>query len=106
MFITRRKQSEFANMYLYISSNDCLNLYPSNTATDFIVELPQAITGTHLSLHHVYFNTKNPNLFQQRTPDEYYYVLCDLVETSVLDGKESHVLGSFFQKGILMILLV
>ena len=80
-------------MYLFVSSNDCKELYPNNSPTDFTVELPQAITGTHLSLRHVYFRKR------QSGAKSYYYLLCDLVEPSVLAGKETTVLGSFFERG-------
>lgn len=82
-------------MYLFVSSDDCKDLYPANTPINFTVELPQPVEGTHISLHHVYY-TKRP-----QATKEYYYVLCDLVEPSVLAGKEKRVLGSFFEKGSL-----
>ena len=80
-------------MFLYISSEDSKELYPSNTVSDFTVELPRVVRGSLLSLHHVYFTesgTANKVL---------YYVLCDLVEASVVGGKEEQVLGTFYQTG-------
>jgi hypothetical protein len=81
-------------MYLLLSPNDCKELYPSNTPSDFIVELPQSITGTHISLIEVYY--KAIQEFSQ-----FHYVLCDLVESSVVGGKEVALLGTFFQRGTL-----
>ena len=83
-------------MYLFISSNDCNLIYPSNSPKDFTVELPQVIEGSALSLLHVVYYKKT-----NQPIDRYYYVLCDLVEHSVLGGKEVRVLGSFFESGSL-----
>jgi hypothetical protein len=79
-------------MYLLLSPNDCKELYPANTPSDFIVELPQSITGTHISLIEVYYKKKPGS-------GQLYYVLCDLVESSVVGGREVALLGTFFQRG-------
>lgn len=83
-------------MFLYLSSEDSKELYPFNTATDFTVELPKVVTGTHLSLHHIHYSKRD------QTPKVYYYILCDLVEASVVGGKEEQVLGAFYQRGDLL----
>ena len=82
-------------MFLYLSPEDSKELYPSNTVSDFIVELPRVVSGSQLSLHHVYYRKS------QQGRKKLYYVLCDLVESSVLGGKEEQVLGVFFQSGLI-----
>lgn len=82
-------------MYLFVSSDDCKDLYPENSAVNFTVELPQALTGNFIALQHVFYKK------QEKEVKGYYYVLCDNIQSSVLGGKEVKVLGSFFETGSL-----
>ena len=80
-------------MYLFLSPDDSKNLYPDNSPADFIVELPRTICGNSISLQHVYYKVKEASTRQL------HYILCDLVEASIVGGQEKRALGSFFQSG-------
>lgn len=64
-------------MYLYLSSSDSTHLYPDNTGVDFTVRLPQPITGQNHMLGMVHCITPSK-------PVEPLYIVCDVVQSSVL----------------------
>ena len=80
-------------MYLFLSHKDSENLYPDNSPADFTVELPRSLSGNFISLQNIYFKRKEVE------SEEYFYILCDIVESSILGGQERKVLGSFFESG-------
>jgi hypothetical protein len=66
-------------IYLFLSSSDSLNIYPRNTACDFIVELPHIINLAgkwDVALSELYYTTSG------RLDDEYLLVYCDLCDDS------------------------
>lgn len=83
-------------MYIFVSSHDSKTYYPSNTGWDFRVELPVPIKEAHLyeiALTHVFYP------YQLGIENQYFYIFCDIVEESIVNGSKHQILGSFFQIG-------
>lgn len=80
-------------MYLYLSSLDSLAYFPQNNFWDFTVELPKSINTEdyQLALTHIFYKGK---------VQDYCFVYCDAVESSVVKGGEDCVLGAFYDKGV------
>lgn len=68
-------------MKLFVSPKDSEKLYPTNSSSDFIVELPQALDlqGTWVC--------GLIQVFLGKSPSKKLYLYCDLVEASVIQGK-------------------
>ena len=80
-------------MYLYTSCDDSKGLFPQNDCWDFIVELPKSLENySKVALTHVWFRSK-------AIKGSYYYLLCDVVESSVVGGIEAPVLATFYEPG-------
>lgn len=82
-------------MFIYVSSQDSRDIYKGNKFLRFSVELPTELhtQNCELSLKHVWFSKG------KGVRGSYYYVFCDAVEPSIVNGKEAPILGSFFQQG-------
>ena len=69
-----------ADFYLYLSSNDCINLFPSNTQNQFSVNLGKQLTGEwKCGLKEIYF------MLSSEIPTV-AYILCDKCERSYVRG--------------------
>ena len=64
--------------YLFLSSNDSLELHPANSTYDFTVSLPQTMYGDwEIALAEVEYASHNEDM----------YVFCDLCEYSYVKSK-------------------
>ena len=81
-------------MYVFVSSDDCKDIYPNNAIVQFSVELPREIDSEHyqVALTHVYFKSRV-------IKGTYNIVYCDIVQESFINGECASVLGCFFQPG-------
>lgn len=69
---------------LFISSNDCSDLYPNNSPTDFIIELPNV-----LELHEpcvIVLNELEISGDFQKNGIKELYILCDICESSFVNN--------------------
>ena len=71
--------------YLYVSSDDSLDLNTSNNAYDFTVNLPKSITGDFvIALGEITYTSHEEDL----------YVFCDLCEDSYIKNTSLPILRS------------
>ena len=65
--------------YLYLSSKNSLNIYPTNTSYDFTVELPNTIFGV--------YECALADITYSDTVQQDMYVYSDICEENVIDDK-------------------
>ena len=75
-------------MFLYITSKDSESLYPRNTASDFIVQLPK-----HLHLEQGSWTCGVVQCNLPAKPSVAIFITSDFVESSILGGKFQPVLA-------------
>lgn len=75
-------------MFLYITNKDSESLYPRNTASDFIVQLPK-----HLHLDQGSWTCGVIQCNLPSKPSSATFVTSDFVESSILGGKFQPVLA-------------
>lgn len=84
-------------MYLYLSSNDCLALHPTNLWHDFIISLPKALelaptmsgeSKWEIGLTHFWIENRNS------IKDRVLYVFSDITQESYIAGTSLRVLAA------------
>ena len=88
-----------SGFYLFITSNDCSDIFPSNTWNDFTIEFPQEIRlsnclGTAWSFALTEIALTNTS---QSPLSDSWIVLCDLAESSYIRGSTAPVLRTISQ---------
>lgn len=76
-------------MYLFISPQNSKNIHPNNSPSDFTIELPSVLKqATEIALTDVFIEADPKK--------QLFFLLCDVIDSSYLEGVEYPVLASFW----------
>lgn len=79
-------------MFLYLSSVDSVLFFPDNNFWEFTVELPNSLDGER-------YRVALTSVYCKDLQQDYYYVYCNAIESSVVGDKYGNVLAVFTQSG-------
>lgn len=88
--------------FIFVSSLDNLDKFPSNTASDFITELPNPIQLNSRENYYWTVSLVDITLLKNVTPNTpMIHLMCDIIQPSVIKGLYKPILRSFpIQSGV------